>query len=61
MATQLVTPGGVVTDNRVIEEPVDSKNRLLGLSFLITEIGAMIAYGLAGSFYVEPVPNVSAY
>lgn len=36
MATQLVTPGGVVTDTRVIEEPVDSKNRFVGLSFLIT-------------------------
>lgn len=61
MTTNYVTPGGVVASNNVIEEPVDARNRILGLSFLIIEIGVMFAYGFAGSFSFETNPSFAAY
>jgi ABC-type transport system involved in multi-copper enzyme maturation permease subunit len=52
---------GATYDPRVYEEPTDSKGRFFGAGLFITEIGCMIAYGLAGSYFVEPNPDDATY
>lgn len=64
MATTLANDprmAGAAYDHRVYEEPTDSKGRIFGLGLFITEIGCMIAYGLAGSYFVEPDPLEATY
>ena len=41
-------------NQRTYTEPVDNKSRILGISLLITEIGCMVGYGLAGNFRNDP-------
>lgn len=48
-------------DIRVYQEPLDHKGRFHGISFVLTEVGVMIGYGLAGSFYVEPNTSYTSY
>lgn len=39
--------------SQVWREPPENKNRMVGFALLLTQVGAMVAYGIIGRYFNE--------